>query len=173
MVAVNNSWERAPWADALYACDGAWWHKYRPDFAGERWTQDRNAAAAFGARFIPTVDREGLSTDPRYLHCGRNSGHQALNLAFLRGADPIILVGFDMQLTGGAVHWHGHHDGLNNPRVDLCAEWCRRFASSAAQAAAAGVRIINASVETALTCFERMPIDEALGTAWARDTAPR
>ena len=42
VIAVNDAWRLAPWADILYACDGRWWrhHKGVPEFTG---SSSRNA----------------------------------------------------------------------------------------------------------------------------------
>ena len=65
------------------------------------------------------------------VHHGQNSGYQAVGLAYHLKADRIILIGFDMQRTGGKSHWHGDHPrGLNN--ADAVHKWPRHFPALAA-----------------------------------------
>lgn len=67
-----------------------------------------------------------------------------------------------MQVTRG-IHWHGRHErGLNNPGPSQVAKWRRHMEANAALIASIPARVINASRETALTCFERMSLEEAL-----------
>lgn len=137
-----------------------------PAFAGERWTQHRakgdKAAARWGLRLVRSEHRgQGLSFDPAFVRTGMNSGFQALNLAVLFGCTRILLLGFDMQKTGGRSHWFGDHPGKLN-RTSPFPEFRKAFEAAAPQLAAAGIEVINCSRETALTCFPRQPIEAAL-----------
>lgn len=106
-------------------------------------------------------NRPGLSTEPGLIHTGQNSGYQAINLAFLFGARKIVLVGFDMQHTGGRHHWFGNHPlGMRNAcGVD---DWKKNFPKLAADLQAQGVDVVNCSEETALTCFRRSSLEQEL-----------
>ena len=46
VVAVNDAYRLAPWADVLYVCDHKWWgwHPAALDFAGEKVTYSKAAA---------------------------------------------------------------------------------------------------------------------------------
>lgn len=121
-------------------------------------TRDAGAAHRYGLEWIRSENAPGLSLDPEVIHEGGNSGYQALNLAYHAGAGRIVLLGYDMQRTGGRAHWFGDHPrGLqvSSPFED----WRRRFDALAADLARAGVEVINASRETALTCFRRAPLE--------------
>lgn len=114
----------------LYACDGQWWEVYYRDvkqsFKGECWTQDKAAALKYDLYWIEGDQHAaGFSLDPKRIHCGRNSGYQAINLAILMGAKRIILLGFDMGHSGRR-HWFGDHpDRLRN--VDAYTEFLAAF----------------------------------------------
>lgn len=169
MLVVNNTWERALWADALYACDGAWWRRYEAatagQFTGQRWTQDKGAADKYGLRWIRSKAGYRLILDADAIGQGGNSGFQALNLALHFGARKIILTGFDMQPTAGALHWHGDHkrgDGLHNPTAQTFAGWRSAFENAAAQLADENVDVLNASRVSALSCFERVDLESVL-----------
>lgn len=166
VIAVSNTYERAPWADALYSCDAPWWAHYKPDFAGQKWSQTRDASN-FGARRVIGKSGNRLSFDPAHINNGLHSGFQALNLAVLFGAAKIILLGFDVQATGDRSHWHEDHptgDGLrlSNPDAEKYESWRGVLDGVADQLSDAGIEVINASRETALTAYRRMPIEEAL-----------
>lgn len=94
---------------------------------------------------------------------GGNSGFQAINLAAQLGADPIVLVGFDMRVDHG-LHWHGRHAGnLRNPSPTNIREWRQRLNLAAASLAARGITVLNASPESALTAYPIVPFGRALG----------
>lgn len=92
---------------------------------------------------------------------GNNSGYQAIGLAYTWGAARVILLGYDCQFSGGKRHWFGDHPrGLNNATGIEC--WKRAFPKLAKDAEHVGLAIVNASRQTALTCFPRMSIEDAL-----------
>lgn len=164
LIAIKDAVRMAPWADVLYGAGAdnpgrTWWHREGPGltFAGLRYTLDpecRHWASVLGmARSV------GLSASPGALALGHHSGYQAMNLAVHLGASKIVLLGYDMQPTGGQDHFFGkHHHGRTLP--------FRLFVSSFPQIVeplqALGVAVVNASRETALTLFPRQPIEEAL-----------
>lgn len=155
---MNDAWTLAPWADVLYACDKRWWDAKRPgsdfEFPGLRVSQDKAACESYGLFYVVARGDRGLCREPWTLHQGLNSGYQAMNLAYHFGAERMLLLGYDMQKTGGRSHWFGDHPGkLNVPSP--YAEFVKRFPALAADLLAEGVRVTNCSTETALTCFER------------------
>lgn len=166
---------RLPNADAVYYSDRQGWLRYYAEIRAacpraQLWTQDLPSALEFGLHHIPLERRLGLSKNLRAVNAGGNSGYQAIGLAYLFGARRIVLVGYDMQRTGGAVHHfgnHGEHRGeygerLHNTPDAAYREWVPRFAPLAADLERAGVDVVNATIETALKCFRREPLAHAL-----------
>jgi hypothetical protein len=156
-IAINDSYKLAPFADVLYACDGKWWTKYHEtiDFNGEKWTQDIRAKRSFGLNWV--LGRRGDGLGYECVHFGANSGYQAINLAFLWGADRIILLGFDCKSIQGKDHWFGQHpEGLT--RNQPYALWKRNFRQLARDLEAENVKVINCSPDSALECFKKASI---------------
>lgn len=127
--------------------DRVWWRQYleeaRQSFTGQLVAPVAGIHGVCRAKF------------PQQL----NSGAGAIALAAQLGARRIVLLGYDAQKTGGAAHWHEDHPaGLGN--AGSVGKWPRQFAELAKSLA--GVEIINASRETALTCWPRMTLEEAL-----------
>ena len=169
VVVINTTFKLAPWADYLYACDADWWQRYHEEahavFRGELWTQDEKAQSLLGMHRVRGARRPGLCTEPGTIHYGGNSGYQAMNLAFHFGASQMILLGYDMQQTGGKSHWHGDHpQGLS--KSSPLADWVRQFRSLAEDLKTQGVRVWNASRQTALDCFVKAPLESALGVTF-------
>lgn len=172
VVAVNDAYRLLPYADVLYACDENWWTLHldsvRKMFHGERWTtheenlggngqhvNDKRALADAGLNFVRGRDGDVFSTDPGTIHYGSNSGFQAVNLAILKGATQVILVGFDM---GGPGHFFGDHPAPLHNRSSY-----RDFIAPFRHAAkTCPVPIVNATPQSALDCFPRMDLDDAL-----------
>lgn len=70
-----------------------------------------------------------------------------------------MTIGLDCSKSkDGKAHWFGQH-GPGLTQQQPFSLWQDRFPALARDLAAEGVRVINASRETALTCFERMALE--------------
>jgi len=155
----------APWADVIYGADEAWWTLHidgvRDISQAKLYTQNQIAANKFNLSWIRSKPGRGLSTDNTLIHQGCNSGYQAINLAYHLGVKKIVLLGFDMQHDGKKMHWFGNHPyGMNNP--GSIATWVTLFNSLADDLKEKGVEVVNATGKTALTCFERVRLHDAI-----------
>lgn len=169
VVAVNNSWRLAPWADCLYACDYKWWRMHRAHaarFKGLKISQDRVACEVYrelrrvhAKRGVEEIQLEQFG----HVAWAGNSGFQALNLVAQWGPSRILLVGFDMTLAHG-VHWHGKHaEGMTNPSEGSITRWRRRLEAAAKPLAAFGVEVLNCSEISALENYRKVALADALG----------
>ena len=154
VIAVNDICYLAPWADHVYACDRSWWNhhinairspeKIGMSITGRLWTKSKEAAEQYALNHV--------------LLPGNNSGFQAIHLANRLGAGRIILIGYDMQHTGGKAHWFGNHPaGFRN--ADGVEKWRNAFNRLNTEIP---VPIINCTIDTALTCFPRRNLDDVL-----------
>jgi len=151
----------------MYACDQHWWDIYatelKRDFAGELWTQDQKAAKLYGLTHIHGVSLPGLGR--KEIHFGNNSGYQAINLAYLFGATKIILLGYDMKVEAGKIHFfgqHPYHKAGQGPDNEVMARWRTNFVQLAQDLTDEGVEVINATRSTALRAFKTQPLEEIL-----------
>lgn len=146
----------------LYAGDARWWRAYGAEVEraclSECWTCSERMETV---NYVEGVDEPGLSIKPGRIHLGGNSGYQAINLAYMFGAARIIMLGYDMQRTGGRTHHHGDHDG-GLPNLGHLPDWVERMVQLGIDLRERGVEVINATRETAIKCFERQPIEDAL-----------
>lgn len=157
----------APWADVVYGCDGPWW-RFRnglPEFSGVKLSNDTPACTAYrDLHKVEVLDHNKLEfSTPGVLGTGGNSGFQAINLAAQFGVNRILLIGFDMNATA-ALHWYGRNTwrGANNPAVSNFMRWRDAIFAQAPVLKAMGIDVVNASRESALTCFVHKPIEQAL-----------
>ncbi|NIQ01581.1 MAG: hypothetical protein GWM98_15350 [Nitrospinaceae bacterium] len=77
------------------------------------------------------------------------------------GASRIVLVGYDMQYTGGKTHRFGDHPKPLSNVVGI-SNWVKKFDPLADGLRRAGVEVYNCTLETALTCFERANLEDVL-----------
>lgn len=158
-IAVNDAYKLMPWADVLYSSDWNWWEYHKAeDFCGEKLCPIETIYAtkvegSFGAGFSPT-----------HIHYGLNSGFAAINLALLRGATQVYLLGFDMGIAEGQErHFFGPHpEHLEKDsnyvrfreKMDEGARTLSRFGKD--------IKVINCTDGGVLESFPRKIITEVL-----------
>lgn len=171
-IVVNDGYLLAPWAEILYFADPRWreWHVQRPEyqaFAGVQitiegshgWEKLVDVPGIFTMRNMGS--HPPLSTTRNGLATGQNSGYQALNIAYLLGASRVILLGYDMKTgAGGRMHWFGDHPLKTNPAMLSAYE--QNFGHLAPELKKRGLEVLNCSPDSALRCFPKVPLDEAL-----------
>jgi hypothetical protein len=159
--AVKEAHILAPWADVLYCADEDWWALKQgvPGFAGEKWTVSPDAARQYRLNYVEgSADIEWGHT-PELIAYGGNSGFQALNLAVVQGASKVVLLGYDYGLRAGKKHWF---DGTKHERTSRPShyhEWLPRIHAAAKHIK---IPVINCSLESAIECFPKMTVREAL-----------
>lgn len=108
-------------------------------------------------RVTRSKDHEHLSELRSPAHVGGyDSGTSAIHLAYLFGATEIVLLGYDM--TGG--HFCPHP--MSHPPQEHFRRHMAPLAAMAADAKTKGVRIVNCSPKSAVTCFEKQPLEAFL-----------
>lgn len=160
VIAVNRSYELVPWAEALYGADGLFWDHYPAarSFAGLRVTASRDAARAHRLQLVTVSGEHRFLVDqPGTIGHGGHSGFQAINLAVQFGARKLLLIGFD--LSGD--HWHAKHP-TRNPRPQTLDKWRRRLDAEADRLAELDIAVVNCSLASALTRYQKLPLPEAL-----------
>lgn len=167
----NRTWEIVPDLSVLYGCNFNFWEHYwsaqLANHPAEKWTTNFAAAHMFDLHWIAERDAPGLSRAPEYIHHGHGSGFTLVNLAYLMGAERIILLGYDMKYApdyDGQAHRVGseprHYFGeypeamQHWPRVHVKdgvhVRMCELYQAVADQGL---VEILNATPGSALTCF--------------------
>jgi len=153
-----------PSAGYHYACDRAWWNLYYNDvketFKNDSYTINDVDASKNPDEFmdlirLDSVQKGGLGRSVLHygIPGGGNSGHQAINLAYILGAEKVLLLGFDM----GGDHYFGKH-----PKKLVQNSPFESFKKSLATINE--IEVINCTPRTALNCFPRMSLESALSS---------
>lgn len=106
-------------------------------------------------------DHEHLCEIPTHV-CGLDGGTSAINLAYHFGAREIILLGYDMTGTRWLEgEWLARHPLPRIPQAHFDRHM-RPLPALARDCEAKGVKVINCSPISAVTCFERRDLKEFL-----------
>ncbi len=160
VIAINDAYKLAPWADALYACDSRWWawHQGAPEFTGLRFGMTTHKWP--NVTFVRNLGDRGFASSGDGVYTGRNSGYQSLQLAIIMGAKRVLLLGYDMHFEqGGPTHFFGEHPDRRKPPVKVFLD---HFKNCVAPLSKISVEVVNCSPQSALTMFPRSTISEAL-----------
>lgn len=165
VLAVNNTIERAPWADVAYFGDYTaikhYLPKLKPLTLAEWVTIDRAAAERWRLTHVKPASQNGVSL--QRVHVNGNSGAQAINVAIAFGAQRVLLIGFDMRDgSDGRAHWFGQHPG-HLVTKQLYGEWLHKFEAIARDAKQLGMQIVNCTPGSALDCFPRVDLELEIG----------
>lgn len=173
VIAINNAYLLAPWADVLYWADNYWladnWKDVHRHIGWYKITRQaprlRDVTRSCVPRWLPEIavvncrPQAGISFDPTVIF-GRNGGHNALNLAVLFGATRIVLIGFDLDDNARRQHWHDLH--TRPPRTESYVQWRADFAEAADMLNARGIKVLNANPRSRLTCFPFVDLADAI-----------
>jgi hypothetical protein len=164
VIAVNDAYRMAPWADVCYFSDLRWWkwHAEKPQFQAFRGAK---CSVENGIGIVPDTEvhvlhnhgTQGLSLKPDGVMTGQHGGYAAINFAVLAGCKRVLLLGFDMH---NGRHWFGQHPVAtddNEPKA-----WLANYVFLETPLTKAGVEVVNCSPGSALTRFPMMPIEKAL-----------
>lgn len=176
VIAVNDAFRLAPWADCLYFADFRWFMAHKDEvmaFRGMKVTIINSKEVVEHDPSVKVVGNdnekgfEGLCLRPDAVKTGRNSGYQGLNLSVhLAGPGKRLLTGFDMKRTvGGLNHYFGDHprNVQTNPQDPaIYRQWVEAFRTTLPDLKRAGVEVINCTRDTALTCFPCVPLENVL-----------
>jgi hypothetical protein len=170
-IAVNRTWELAPWADMLYASDALWWTAKQSHLGGKSNYEYANGFRGLKVCLEDTPyddvlklkdgGKDGFDADRGTIRHGANSGYAAVHIAAHLGCRRILLCGFDMR--GG--HWHEKHVApLRDAGEGTFARWIKNYATLAPELAKRGIQVLNVTQGSALRCFQMADLSEALET---------
>lgn len=169
VIAVNSTFRLAPWADMLYAADERWWAVNKADalaFTGLKVTVSQTMQPE--VLLLKNSGTQGFDPDPGAIRTGGNSGYQAVHIAAHAGVRRILLCGFDMK----GKHWHPDHPHPLRETQEACfLRWRRHFVDLGDELRRRGVEVWNCTPDSALDCFDRVPLEDALARVVERRVA--
>ncbi len=147
VLAVNDAIKFYPEASAIFSLDNRWIKKNKsflrnatiPVYLAiplETWPE----CFVDGAHLYQWVHQDGLSDNPLGLCVGGNSGYAAINLAYLKGAKEIHLVGFDLDPADEEQYIY----------------WARAFNTMVPQLNAKGITVLNHNPDSFITAFPKV-----------------
>lgn len=158
VIAVNNAYLLAPWADLLFFADRRWWEwnkhdlgRYEGPLMVTRQRIEDPRVKRLGRERV-----EALSRNPCVV-AGWCGGANAINVAYLYGANPIILMGFDMRPG----NWHDLHRLPHAPNQHR-ERFIPALERMAVELERENVTVLNTNPRSALRCFPFADIEELL-----------
>lgn len=180
VIAINRAYEVCPFAPVLWWSDARFWRHHRPGLTAHPASWKATCTTGYHPDDdVPSWVHQygftgvaGFDPDPTHLRHGNNSAYAAIHFAAHLGANLIVLLGVDMRHgVKGETHYHSGH-GFLHLEETLTNYMAPYFKHLAAPLAERGIRVLNASVESALTVWPRCSIDEGL-EAYDEAIAPR
>lgn len=180
VIAVKSSIFELPWADCGVGIDfprlREWCHALEavtmpvywavmPHLWQDAQRREQKLKKPNCMTFLDKQDGFRISTDPKVMYVGGTSGFAGLALAVLKRAKrfPIYLFGFDYGGNAGGYHWAPQH--YRHKRIQeqtYWDNWARSYSLVASTLKAMDIKVINASPESKITCFEKVTIECAV-----------
>lgn len=169
IVGVNNAFEICPFLNVLHAADHTWWENYAdevPEHIDWFSTWDASSKPSFKIdsriNYLSGIPGHGFAKNTNELVLGGHGGHHAIQIAMHYGCREILLLGLDMCRLDGKAHWFGDYPVAEMNRRIRYDSYQPQMTAGASQAIKRGVRIINCSLRSAVSCFPKMTLDDAL-----------
>jgi hypothetical protein len=167
VLGVNRAADHWPLVDATFSLDREFARRYAAHLAHWGKTHEvylavstdwhRSARQIQGVTYLEREHGRGLSLDPGKIRNGLNSGYGALNLAVLKRAREIFLLGFDLTepKEKAPTHWHSGYEWGTRSTVKYWQRWADRFVDISHDLAQhrPDVRVYNANPKSAIRAF--------------------
>jgi len=175
VIGVNQAFRLGPWVDVCWFGDKQWYSQNLPDikeYGGLIVTCSVEAQANKRLKRVKYLGRskqKGIEIKRRtHIAWNGNSGASAVNLAYWLGAKRVVLLGFDMKNPEDPKdmqsHWHNHYEPKIDKRtrklIDPYPRFMKGWPVIKIDADRAGLEIINATPNSALTLFEYRSLEE-------------
>jgi hypothetical protein len=165
LICINTAYREFPDATALYWCDESWVANHFDQVMAHpcplRFTARHTAdgyiksdiQATGNATVLKRTGDYGIDTDVNHVR-GNNSGAHVINLLANMKARRIILLGYDMTMTGGKSHWHDGH-GLPMGNYIYNDLFIPSINSMVGPLKMLKVDVVNCTVGSRLDCFRK------------------
>lgn len=179
IIAVNRAYEQVPFADIMFSMDSRYFqwiaigqmackedgqkaHEKYYAFEGMKVWVDTHNFCYKDIYCVKGIEAEGVSFSLQQgIYHGNNSGYAAINLAVCLGANPIYLLGFDMNHTeNGETHWHDGYPAKQD--LETVQRFIPHFNYLAKALKDTKFKVINLNNNSALSCFQKKKIKDVL-----------
>jgi len=182
VLAVKGSIFDIPWADAGFGLDMPRYHEWRDKLANvqsrvywavpEDQLQKTGAPPSKNVTFLKRLPGENLSDDPSEIYGGGTSGFGAVQICLHKHAKTIVLFGYDYDGAYDAHTGFRHNDQhYGKKRAQNFANWeawARHFSIYIPYLNDNGIRVVNACPASAITCFQKVTLDDGVALLGAR-----
>ena len=173
VIGVNAAFLLGSWIDLLFFGDGAFYWNNRDaidSFPNIRVTCNPNVHKRVGVYNVKFLQRDGthnagLTRKKGFVSWNKHSGGAAISLAYHLGVQRIYLLGFDMTATEGKQHFHAHYPSAKKPKKSNQMPFKRHLETMSAisrDARALNLKIYNVNLDSVITNFPRITLEEAL-----------
>jgi hypothetical protein len=171
VLAVKGAMFNIPWADAGFGLDTPryleWCGmlntiRYPVYWAAQKVEHFGPGPHAPCVRFIRRIDTSDISDDASAIFSGGSSGFGALNVAHLKHAKRVMLLGYDYDAdTRGFADLRAYIETRSQDE-NRWRTWGKAFDQVKRRFETQGTQIINASPKSRIPTFPKMTIDEAM-----------
>ena len=174
IIGINAAYLLGDWIDFLFFGDKRFFLKNRKALAKFNGLKischsqiSRGAYAEDQVKFLAKdkARSKGITPLRDKISWNANSGAAAISIAVHTGAKRIFLLGFDMALKENHQHFHRHYvkkDGKLQASKLPFHRHLLGFPTIAKQTKALGVEVYNVSHNSAIQCFKKLTLEEAL-----------
>ena len=174
IIGINMSHRIGDWIDMVFFGDGGFFLTHQEKLALFPGLKVSCSPKTSGVGWVKYLIRDnkhkrGISPNPKKVSWNGNSGAAAISVAANAGASRIILLGFDMKVNGSKdQHWHdlyGRSAGKGTEKRAKKLPFHRHlqgFPAIATDAKQRKIEILNASPDSAISCFRKVSVKELL-----------
>lgn len=174
VICLNNAYSIYPDALALYWADESWVERHLDSVNAHTAKFRFHSKFHISNKYLENESRLGIGKSILLKRTGdkgidnnidnvrgNNSGAHILNLLHNCKVKKIVLLGYDMKLIDSKTHWHDGHGLPIRPQV-YADMFIPSIASMAPILKNAGIQVINASPNSDLKCFEKIPFEKTI-----------
>jgi len=179
VLAVKGSIFDIPWADAGFGLDMPRYHEWRDKLANVQsrvyWAVPEDQMEKTGpppsknVTFLKRLNGENMSDDPGEIYGGGTSGFGALQIALHKRATKVILFGYDYDgaydaqgTTAAFRHNDKHYEKRRAQSWANWDAWARHFSVYVPYLNQEGISVLNACPASAITCFQKVTLEDGV-----------
>ena len=180
VIGINAAYLIGDWIDIIFFGDNRFFLAHREGLSkhpGLKVTCNAKSARYQGVHHLGRCHQhpKGITGSRKHVSWNNNSGAAAISMAVHLGVRRIVLLGFDMQIGEFGQHWHNVYRGMYPRRAHGKGKGAimvpkklpfdrhlRGFPMIARDAKRLGVKIVNASPDSAIEQFPKYTVQELL-----------